>query len=436
MGTSSKLSWGLYPRINHNNVSHYSDKLLSKKNKDFYLAYGMGRSYGDVCLNEGNNLILSERLNKLIFFDKENGIIRAEAGISFHELLKVIVPFGYFLPVTPGTQFVTLGGAVANDVHGKNHHSAGTFGNFVTSIKLKRSNGKILNLSESDNKELFIATIGGLGLTGFILEVEFKLKAVNNHLIDVEYFPFSNLDEFFNISNDKEDKFEYTVAWLDCLSDGTKNNRGILICGNHASNSSSNINLKRGKLPLSVPFYFPSFVLNPLTMRVFNDVYFYIHKQKSKVTQIHYEPFFYPLDGVKNWNRIYGRKGFTQFQCVLPNSNNNEFMKELLKRVKKKNLGSFLTVLKQFGDIPSKGMLSFPREGATICLDFALGKPGVLQYVEELASFVTEAGGALYPAKDAVMTKEQFAKFFPELEEFKKYKDTNFTSSFWERVCG
>lgn len=433
MSRIEKKSWGLFPKATHQEIKKYSKNTFNNiKNK--FLAYGNGRSYGDVCLNNNGNLILTEVLDNLIFFDKKNGILRAEAGVSFSELLEIIVPKGFFLPVTPGTRFITLGGAVANDIHGKNHHSAGTFGNFVKAIKLQKSSGEILECSYNENKELFCATIGGLGLTGLILEVEFELKKIKNHLIDVSYIPFNSLDEFLKVSREKAKIYEYTVAWLDVLSPGEKSGRGILICGNHSKENNSKVLFKRRNLPLFIPFYFPSWVLNSLSMRVFNELYFRIHERKKNVSISHYEPFFYPLDGVKDWNKIYGKNGFTQFQCVLPTDNNNSLLKELLRKISVKKMGSFLTVLKEFGSIESKGLLSFPREGITICLDFALKDKNVIEYVKELSEFVRENGGALYPAKDAVMTKKSFEQFYPKLNEFKQFKDSNFSSSFWERI--
>lgn len=427
------LSWGRYPILEQRGRVFLNRKLPVNLDGSSYLPRGLGRSYGDVCLSQGGDLLLSKSLDNFISFDKENGILRAEAGVSLEEILKIIVPAGFFLPVTPGTKFVSLGGAVANDVHGKNHHCSGTFGRFVKSLRLWRSDMGFVDCSPTENKDLFEATISGLGLTGFITEVEFELKKINNHLIDVETHTFKNLDEFFELSKRLSLIYEYTVAWLDCLS-SAKNFRGVFFAGRHAEVKNVDIPLRKKSLPLSFPFNFPKWALNNYSMRCFNEAYFRLQSGKAEKSQTHYDPFFYPLDGVKNWNRMYGACGFTQFQCVLPNKNQHASLKRLLGIVANSRRASFLTVLKEFGAIESPGLLSFPRAGDTICLDFSLKDRKAFTFVKDLEEFVCSEGGALYPAKDAFMQADSFKLFYPNWERFSKQIDPAVKSCFWDRV--
>jgi FAD/FMN-containing dehydrogenase len=435
------LSWGRYPLYQQQSVSIANRLQLAsqmqnalKEDSKSILPYGQGRSYGDVCLNGNQQLVLSKNLDNLISFNRETGILRAESGITLAKLLDVIVPAGYFLPVTPGTKYVSLGGAVANDVHGKNHHCAGTFGTHIRALKIWRSDRGFVECTADSDAELFYASIAGLGLTGFITEVEIQLKKIDNHLIDIETHCFNSLDQFFELSSRLSQVYEYTVAWLDCLSTGNKEGRGVFFCGRHAKVQNKKIALKRKKIPLGLPFAFPRWVLNQFSMRCFNEFYFRLQSSKTGQSQVHYDPFFYPLDGVANWNKMYGNSGFAQFQCVLPKANNHAALRRLLKLVSASKSASFLTVLKEFGELTSPGLLSFPREGDTICLDFSLKNPKVFQLMKDLDAFVCSEGGALYPAKDAFMSAESFKQFYPQWAEFKKYIDPSFSSSFWRRV--
>jgi FAD/FMN-containing dehydrogenase len=357
--------------------------------------------------------------------------LHAEAGITFDEMLRVIVPAGWFLPVTPGTRFVSLGGAIANDVHGKNHHRAGTFGRFVRSLELLRSNGQILRCTPQENSDLFRASIAGLGLTGLILSAEIQLKPISNAGILMDSIRFRSLAEFFEISRSAEAKYEYTVSWLDCVTSGEQFGRGIFMGGNHHPERGKHF--KAPSFTLRAPFDAPSFVLNKYTIRLFNEIYF--HKQLSDhvSSETHYAPFFYPLDSVLEWNRIYGKRGFFQFQCVLPSAE-LQGISALLKKIVDSGKGSFLAVLKEFGGIESPGMLSFPRKGVTLCLDFAHQGASTLALLSELEDMVSGCGGALYPAKDAVMTPAHFKQFYPRISEFIRWKDPAFSSSFWRRV--
>ncbi|MBV9019834.1 MAG: FAD-binding oxidoreductase [Ktedonobacteraceae bacterium] len=436
--TTTRLqSWGHYPQLEPMAVVPVfwlSDLPDLAAFEQPVLPFAYGRSYGDSCLNEGGVSLNVSYLKRFISFDPKEGLLRCEAGMSLADILQVVVPRGWFLPVSPGTKFVSVGGAIANDIHGKNHHKAGTFGCHVTRFEVLRSNGERLLCSPYENRELFCATIGGLGLTGLILWAEFRLKPIVNSFIDIESIRFSSLDEFLQLSADSDLDFEYTVSWVDCLCGGSKLGRGLFMRGNHNRSQEYSARRMPAKLPLVIPFDLPSFTLNTLTVKAFNEVYY--HKQLSKVVRrvLSYEPFFYPLDAIEQWNRIYGKRGFLQYQCVVPFDNGGEVMKELLRRISRSGEGSFLAVLKTFGDVPSTGMLSFPQPGITLALDFSYRGKKTLQLCEELDGIVRQSRGRVYPAKDARMSRESFQTYFPQWHEFERSIDPKFSSSFWRRV--
>ncbi len=430
-------SWGRYPKVRHKAVVPIRWRNDIPRLDTFdapVLAHGMGRSYGDACLNEGGILLDTLGLSRFIAFDDENGILRCEAGVTLDQVLEVIVPRGWFLPVTPGTKYITVGGAIANDVHGKNHHHGGTFGRYVTRFELVRSDETRLICSPEENADLFRATIGGLGLTGLITWAEFRLKRIPSALIDEELIRFENLDEFFEISARSDVDYEYTVAWVDCLATGEQLGRGIFMRGNHAR--VANALYPNSKRKLGVPIDFPDFVLNPLSMRLFNTLYYYRMRNKQERRLIHYEPFFYPLDAIRNWNRIYGRRGMLQFQCVVPFGDHHEVIRAIIERIARSRRASFLAVLKEFGDVPSPAIMSFPRPGVTLTLDFPYEGVKTMHLFDDLHALVRDAGGAFYPAKDTHMTPEEFRLSYPRWEEFSQYVDPKFSSSFWRRVTG
>lgn len=430
-------SWGRYPTVKAAQVKEVfwrSELPDLGQLEQSVLPFGYGRSYGDSCLNEGGVTLDVSHLRRFISFDEEEGILCCEAGVSLAEILEVIVPRGWFIPVSPGTKFVSVGGAIANDVHGKNHHKAGTFGCHVLRFKLLRSNGERLVCSPEENVELFQATIGGLGLTGVILWAEIRLKPIVNPYIDMERIQFSSLSEFMQISAETDKKYEYSMSWVDILIGGDALCRGIFMCGNNDQSRQRPKQLAGKKLPLAVPFDFPSFVLNTFTVKSFNELYFHTQLSKHIHKVVPYEPFFYPLDSIHNWNRMYGKRGFLQYQFVVPFEDDFGAMRDILGRIRRSGEGSFLTVLKTFGAIQSPGMLSFPRPGITLALDFAFGGQKTLRLLDELDKIVRESGGAVYPAKDARMSAENFQAFFPRWEEFSRYVDPHFSSSFWRRV--
>ncbi|HKA45653.1 MAG TPA: FAD-binding oxidoreductase [Burkholderiales bacterium] len=395
------------------------------------LPYGNGRSYGDSCLNDGGILLDASGLDRLISFDPATGILCCEAGVLFSDILDFAVPRGWFLPVTPGTRFVTVGGAIANDIHGKNHHRAGTFGCHVRRFELLRSDGSRTVCSPQENRELFAATIGGLGLTGVIVWAEFALMPVAGPLISTENIRFENLEEFFTISAASDADHEYTVAWIDCLARGSALGRGIYSSGNHRESSGMRLAPPR---PLPFPFSPPFSLINGMTLRAFNALYYRKQLGKREERVCHYEPFFYPLDRILGWNRIYGRNGFLQHQCVVPPAAGPQAIREILERIARSGSGSFLAVLKTFGERASPGMLSFPRPGPTLALDFPNQGKRTLDLLDRLDEIVGTAGGRVYPAKDARMSGRSFRSYFPEWVEFRKHMDPAFSSSFWRRA--
>jgi FAD/FMN-containing dehydrogenase len=383
---------------------------------DLSLPYGRGRSYGDVCLNNGHTLLDTHRMNRLLAFDETTGVLTCEAGATLDDILRVVVPRGWFLPVTPGTKFVTVGGCIANDVHGKNHHLAGAFGRHVLSFELVRSDGTRVRCAPGD--ELYHATIAGLGLTGLIVKVELQLRKIASPAIVEERIPFHSLAEFEELSAASDTAYEYTVAWLD-----TFRQRGLFIRGNHGnaaiSHTSRNI-----ALPVRP---FSPFLIRP-TIRAFNAAYFH-GTARPKPHDVHYDPFFYPLDAIANWNTVYGRRGFLQYQFVIPEAAGMKPVAEILRK-----LGdSPLAVIKKFGAIESPGLLSFPLPGTTVAMDFPM-RAAILPILDACDDIVEATGGRVYPAKDSRMAPERFRRFFPRWQELQRHADPMFSSTFWRRV--
>jgi FAD/FMN-containing dehydrogenase len=427
------LSWGRYPRLIHRRVHKpaWDDQLpeiIRLAAPGSLLPFGLGCSYGDSCLNGGRDLIECRRLSRMLSFDESTGVLRCEGGVSLRDIIEVFLPRGWFLPVTPGTSFVTIGGAIANDVHGKNHHCAGTFGAHVKEIALLRSDSGLIHCSAAENPDMFRATIGGLGLTGVIVWADVQLKRVSGPWMDSESIPFISLKTFLDLSHASNERFEYTVAWIDCFSG--KHVRGIFFRGNHASDCRRKFRPKHGP---TVPFALPGWVLNHWSIRAFNTAYYRLHAMRKGPGFAPYDAFFYPLDSIRQWNLLYGRQGFLQYQCVIPQSH-PEACEELLERSARSGMGSFLGVLKQFGSAPPAGMLSFPRPGLTIALDFPMRGERTLNLMRSFDEIVRESGGALYPAKDARMSPAMFEVSFPHWRDFTPYMDPNFSSSFWRRV--
>ncbi len=435
MSINNYPSWGLYPKHEPKDVkkvfwrSEIPDLSAIDGN---VLAYGCGKSYGDSCQNGGGTLIDMRSMNRFIEFDPERGIFRAEAGVTLAQALDFLVPRGWFLASTPGTKFITVGGAVANDVHGKNHHKRGTFGSNVIRFELLRSTGERFICSREENPDLFSATIGGLGLTGIITWVEFKIIPVKSAFIANENIKYDSLDGFFDINDESENAFDYTVSWVDCTATDGSLGRGIFNRGRHADPAIDEVPKERPAkaidFPISAPF------INKYTVEAFNRLYF--HKQNERINRavVHYNSFFYPLDAIHNWNRAYGANGFLQYQFVVPFGGERAMLREFLVQVGKSGLSSFLVVLKTFGDVPSPGMLSFPRSGVTLAIDFRITGEETFNLCRRLDSVVKAYGGVLYPAKDARMNGADFRAFYPNWEKFTKFIDPKFSSNFWRRV--
>lgn len=382
------------------------------------LTRGLGRSYGDASLPApGTSTIVATPLaDRILAFDPEAAILRTEAGFSLNELNRLFLTRGYFSPVTPGTSFVTVGGAVASDVHGKNHHRDGCFGEHVLRIKLRVADGRILEVSRDVEPELFRATIGGMGLTGHILEVEFRLEKIASPWITFESERVANIDAYVDALKDAAAKWPMTVGWIDCLRSGPSMGRGILLKGRWASSSEAPPHAPPQKKKLAVPFMFPNWAVNPLTIRLFNFLYFWKHLAKKKTGVMHPDSFFYPLDAVLHWNRIYGKRGFTQYQCVLPEKAGRQAARRFLELLTKEGGASFLCVIKDCGP-EGLGLLSFPMQGISIAVDIAV--TGRTQgVIDALNAFVIAQGGRIYLSKDAFTRAEDFRKMEPRLEAF------------------
>jgi FAD/FMN-containing dehydrogenase len=433
----SLYSWGRYPSHPQTATAcHWRDEIgavLSRmaNRHGTLLPYGNGRSYGDSCLASSDHVLHTRTIDRLVSADWETGLIRAEAGITLDELLRLAIPKGWFLPVTPGTKFVTLGGALANDVHGKNHHVRGTFGCHVPCFGLVRSDRGSVVCSRQENSELYVATIGGLGLTGIVDWLELQLLPIRSSQIEATHIRFGSLDEFFALSSELDDQHEYTVSWIDCLARGKSVGRGIYMAGDHAETGTLELD---GKAKLNVPFTPPISAINRLSLQLFNTVYYRAHKRGRHDARIGYEPFFYPLDRILNWNRIYGPHGFQQYQCAIPECNAEDATRELLEAIAKAHSGSFLAVLKRFGKMASPGLLSFPLPGTTLALDFPQQGEMTAQLFSRLDDIVRAAGGRLYPAKDAHMSGTDFQAMYPNWERLEALRDPVLSSRLYQRV--
>lgn len=400
---------------------------------DAMLAVGNLRSYGDSCLNSGGSIADMRSMNKIISFDPATGLLEAEAGAMLPQVIAAGAPHGLFPSVVPGTQFVTLGGAIANDVHGKNHHRRGTFGRHVVSLDLLRSDGKVRRCSTTENAALFAATIGGMGLTGIILRATIRLMPVASLDIAERVESFGSLGAYFDMAEAADADNEYAVAWIDQLAGGRGAGRGLLLTGNHADGGSRDVGVAGGKL--EVPFQPPINVLNRPFLKAFNFAYRTAKGRRRGVSRSGYQGFFFPLDGVRDWNRLYGPKGLFQHQTVVPFAAARDAIPAMFDAARKGGQGSFLTVLKRFGDMPSPGILSFPRPGYTLTLDFPNLGAATLALLETLDRIAIEAGGAVNPYKDARMDADVFASSFPRWRELEAMRDPAFQSDFWRRTA-
>ncbi len=397
------------------------------------LAVGNTRSYGDSCHNDVGTLVDTRRANRILSFDPDAGVLEAETGIMLSDIIAHVAPHGYFPAVVPGTQFVTLGGAIANDVHGKNHHRRGTFGCHVLSFRLLRSDGTTYHCTRKQHPELFGATIGGLGLTGLMLSATIRLMRVSSTDIEQTVRPFDNLDGFFEMVREADARNEYAVAWLDQLAAGRAAGRGVLLTGNHAD--ADTVDTEPARQKLAVPFQPPVNLLTPTFLRVFNAAYYFGKSRHLEPHRITHQPFFFPLDGLEHWNRLYGPRGLFQHQSVVPEESARHALPELLSAARKSGQASFLTVLKRFGDMVSPGLLSFPKAGFTLTLDFPNRGARTRDLLETLDRITIEAGGRVNPYKDARMSANVFQASFPEWKRLESWRDPAFMSDFWRRTA-
>lgn len=391
-------------------------------------AFGNGRSYGDSCHSQTGTLVDMRSMNRILDFDPATGVLKAEAGVLLSDIIDHVVPFGWFPAVVPGTRFVTLGGAIANDIHGKNHHRRGSFGCHVAAFTLLRSDGAVRNCSRETNGQLFSATIGGLGLTGLILTATIRLMKVGAADVVERIERFDTIDGYFDRAEEADAENEYAVAWIDQLAGG----RGLLITGNHSEESGE---VKASASRLGVPFQPPVNLLSRPFLRLFNMAYFHAKGRASAPRRSGYQGFFFPLDGVADWNRLYGPKGLLQHQSVIPFETAREAVPELLAAATLSGHGSFLTVLKRFGQIASPGLLSFPRPGYTLTLDFPNAGDATLALLDTLDRITVEAGGGVNAYKDARMPPETFAVSYPRWAELETLRDPAFMTDFWRRTA-
>ncbi len=397
------------------------------------LPFGNGRSYGDSCQNENGFVADMRGLNRILSFSPVTGLLEAEAGTLLCDIIAHAAPHGFFPAVVPGTQFVTLGGAIANDVHGKNHHRRGSFGCHVVAFTLQRSDGRIHRCSSSEDARLFAATIGGMGLTGIILTATIRLMRVPSLDIAEQVTPFANIDAYFDLAPAADLANEYAVAWIDQLAGGSNAGRGLLFTGKHADHGSHTAVGAGSRL--AVPFRPPVTLLNRPFLKVFNAAYRWRKGSSNSRRKTGYQGFFFPLDGVGDWNRLYGPRGLFQHQSVVPEAAARKTVPELLEAARRAGQGSFLTVLKRFGSIRSPGLLSFARPGYTLTLDFPNRGTATLALLDDLDAITIAAGGAVNPYKDARMSAATFAASFPDWPRLETLRDPAMMSGFWKRTA-
>jgi decaprenylphospho-beta-D-ribofuranose 2-oxidase len=431
--------WGRYPvvdcKIQRLRNTHDVGRLLALTPS--LIPRGNGRAYGDAAVNPDTTLLMTA-CNRLLDFDTANGIVECEAGLLLADLLDVVVPRGWFPPVVPGTKFVTIGGLIAADVHGKNHHLDGSFGRHVASLKLALADGTVLTCSHTDNSDIFAATLGGMGLLGIILSARLRLRPITSSLIDETIIRAPSLEVLLQLFKEHRTA-SYSVAWIDCLADGEHFGRGVLMLGEHARDvahaSEKSTRRVERRQTLSLPLEFPISPLNRWSIKLFNELYYRLQKPRQRPT--HYESFFFPLDAVNNWNRIYGRRGFVQYQCVIGGSDSEKGLRRLLALARDIGMESFLAVLKKLG--PSSRFLSFPMEGYTITLDVPV-RAGMVEDLSKIDALLADYPGRIYLAKDARASREVIERGYPEIEDFRKLRrsidpDRKFRSCLSDRLA-
>jgi decaprenylphospho-beta-D-ribofuranose 2-oxidase len=386
-----------------------------------YIPRGLGRSYGDAALNENGGVIWQTMLNRFLAFDTATGVLECESGVSLAEIIECFLPRGWFLPVTPGTKFVTVGGAIASDIHGKNHHKDGSFSNFVLELRLLTAEGDVLTCSPAESPEIFWATVGGMGLTGVILSARLRLRRVESAYVFVDFHRETNLESVLTTMDASDERYDYSVAWIDGLATGKNLGRSVLMQGNHATaaelpKSVAQPLAARSATQHSLLFDFPSAALNTLTIRAFNAVYYGVHRTAPQQL-VSFEKYFYPLDAIHQWNRMYGKRGFVQYQIALPQESGRQGLNTILDRLARSGRASFLAVLKRFGDA-GPGLLSFPMRGYTLALDIPAARD-LAPFLRELDRMTLDHGGRIYLAKDSMLAAQDFAVMYPKLDSFR-----------------
>jgi FAD/FMN-containing dehydrogenase len=427
------MSWGMYPNVTNSVFTYRSEgelKQIIEEHKDL-IPYGNGRSYGDSALSA--NIVNVKPHDYFISFDEEHGLLHVQAGVLLSEILESFVLRGWFLKVTPGTKLITIGGAIASDVHGKNHHVEGCFSECVQEFTIMLVDGEVVTCSKETTPELFKATCGGMGLTGVILEAKIYLKKVNSQYIDQTTIKTKNLKETFDAFEEYQ-HLPYSVAWIDCLAKGKEIGKCLLMVGDFRDDGKLDYKVKAQK---SIPFNFPSFALNNWSVRIFNWLYYGKVKESVSKQKVDIDTFFYPLDAIGHWNRIYGKNGFTQYQFILPKESSYQGLEEILTAISNSGKGSFLAVLKLYGKA-NENYLSFPIEGYSLALDFKIEK-GLFKLLDQLDEIVVKYHGRIYLTKDVRVSKETFEQGYPQIETFRQYRkenkmDTKFQSIQSQRV--
>lgn len=408
--------WGRYPVVEADLIAPATTgqtaRALAGRAGASLIARGLGRSYGDSAL--APLIVDSLPRHLLLDFDAATGVVRCEAGATLKDLLDVLLPLGWFPPVTPGTKFVTIGGAIASDVHGKNHHGEGCFSEHVLSFELMLADGRVLTCSRAAHPELFHATCGGMGLTGILISASVRMRRVASAYIDQTTLRAASLAEVLALFEQHRDA-TYSVAWIDCVTGGARLGRSLLMLGEHASEGGLAALPSRSR---TLPVDLPPQLLNRYSVGAFNALYY--HKPRAARQVVHYEPYFYPLDGLLHWNRLYGKAGFVQYQFVIPRAAGAGALAAIVARIAASGRGSFLAVLKTFGPA-NDNYLSFPVEGYTLALDFKL-EAGLFALLDELDAMVLAAGGRLYLAKDARMSAATFAHSYPRHGAFQQVR--------------
>jgi decaprenylphospho-beta-D-ribofuranose 2-oxidase len=434
--------WGNYPiiacdlyKVKHPEQLKTKVDLCSK-----ITARGLGRSYGDQAISSTALVTMLPSMDKILAFDEQTGILDCQAGLSLKQIITIFAPRGWFPMINPGTKYVTIGGAIANDIHGKAHHVDGSFINCVESFDILLANNELRTCSRIENQELFFANFGGLGLLGIIVRVKIKLKKIETTYFKQTAINCKNIDEMLDAFDQYDKQYDYSVAWVNTMAKGKNSGKGVLTLGNQAKLEDLPLKLKNNPLhvipepKLTVPFYLPNFSLNAVTVKILNKVIAYVQAKSTSV--VHYEKFFFPLDAILNWNRGYGKRGFIQYQFVIPLEDGRKNIKKLLTAVSESGCTPFLNVLKKFGN--GQQYLSFPKPGYTFAIDFPVTKK-LAGFVTKLDQMVLDCGGRIYLGKDAMLTANMFRKMYPDYQQWlaikKKYDPHNkFTSALAQRL--